>query len=189
MLTGAYYALSPISFIIVNPCNILFVLFSLKFMFSLLTICQVTTYSLSWITFRPTHHPFLPLSANYTAQYPHLFPQACLKRSYDVISGFLSLWSVTSWLCRDKIPEVAKTKVSKPNRYSLSKLRLHAPLKWHIQTPSHMSTSRCGNICISRGGKSTKIFYSSKSTITLLKFYLSTSKSTSLKIYSSKSKK
>ncbi len=37
-----------------------------------------------------------------------------------------------------------------------------------------------------RGGKSTKIFYSSKSTITLLKFYLSTSKSTSLKIYSSK---
>ncbi len=41
----------------------------------------------------------------------------------------------------------------------------------------------------SRGGKSTKIFYSSKSTITLLKFYLSTSKSTSLKIYSSKSKK
>ncbi len=40
-----------------------------------------------------------------------------------------------------------------------------------------------------RGGKSTKIFYSSKSTITLLKFYLSTSKSSSLKIYSSKSKK
>ncbi len=32
-----------------------------------------------------------------------------------------------------------------------------------------------------RGGKSTKILYSSKSTITLLKFYLSTSKSTSLK--------
>ncbi len=44
-------------------------------------------------------------------------------------------------------------------------------------------------IAYSRGGKSTKIFYSSKSTITLLKFYLSTSKSTSLKIYSSKSKK
>ncbi len=40
-----------------------------------------------------------------------------------------------------------------------------------------------------RGGKSTKLLYSSKSTITLLKFYLSTSKSTSLKIYSSKSKK
>ncbi len=44
-----------------------------------------------------------------------------------------------------------------------------------------------------RGGKSTQIFYSSKSTITLLNFYLgtskSTSKSTSLKIYSSKSKK
>ncbi len=38
-----------------------------------------------------------------------------------------------------------------------------------------------------RGGKSTKIFYSSKSTITLKELYLSTS--TSLKIYSSKSKK
>ncbi len=37
-----------------------------------------------------------------------------------------------------------------------------------------------------RGGKSTKIFYSSKSTITLITFYLSTSKITSLKIYSSK---
>ncbi len=77
MLTGAYYALSPISFIIGNPCNILFVLFSLKCMFSLLTICQVATYSLSWITFRSTHHSFLPLSANYTAQYPHKFPRAC----------------------------------------------------------------------------------------------------------------
>ncbi len=46
-----------------------------------------------------------------------------------------------------------------------------------------------GAIQTNRGGKSTKIFYSSKSTITLLKLYLSTSKSTSLKIYSSKSKK
>ncbi len=31
----------------------------------------------------------------------------------------LSLWSVTSCLCIDEIPEVAKTKVSKPKRYSL----------------------------------------------------------------------
>ncbi len=61
-----------------------------------------------------------------------------------------SLWSVTS--CIDKIPEVAKTKVSKPKRYSLSKLRLvHAPLKQLIQTRPHMSTSRCGNICIRHG--------------------------------------
>ncbi len=61
----------------------------------------------------------------------------------------LSLWSVTSWLCIDTIPEVAKTKVSKPKRYSLSKLRLcHAPLKRLIQTHPHMSTSRCGYICI-----------------------------------------
>ncbi len=59
-------------------------------------------------------------------------------------------------------------------------------------TPSRtgivIGPSRTGFV-IGRGGKSTKIFYSSKSTITLLKFYLSTSKSTSLKIYSSKSKK
>ncbi len=61
---------------------------------------------------------------------------------------FLSLWSVTSCLCIDKILEVAKTKDSKPKRYTLSKLRLcHAPLKWLIQTRPHMSTSRCGNIC------------------------------------------
>ncbi len=46
----------------------------------------------------------------------------------------LYLWSVTRGLCLDKIPEVAKTKVSKPKRYSLSNLRLcHAPLKWLIQ--------------------------------------------------------
>ncbi len=51
----------------------------------------------------------------------------------------LSLWSVTSCLCIDKIPEVAKTKVSKPKRYSLSKLRLdHAPLKRLIQTHPHV---------------------------------------------------
>ncbi len=54
---------------------------------------------------------------------------------------------------------------------------------WWNDLPTPIRNAR------SRGGKSTKIFYSSKSTITLLKFYLSTSKSTSLKIYSSKSKK
>ncbi len=64
----------------------------------------------------------------------------------------LSLWSVTSWLCIDKIPEVTKTKVLNPKRYSLSKLRLcHAPLKRLIQTRPHMFTSRCGNICVRRG--------------------------------------
>ncbi len=52
-------------------------------------------------------------------------------------------------LCIDKIPRVTKTKVSKPKRYSLSKLRLcHAPLELLIHTRSHMSTSRCGNICV-----------------------------------------
>jgi len=62
---------------------------------------------------------------------------------------FLSLWSVTSCLWIDKIPEVTKTKVSNTKRYSLSKLRLdHAPLKQLIQTPPHMSTSQCAEICI-----------------------------------------
>ncbi len=62
---------------------------------------------------------------------------------------FLSLWSVTSWLCIDKNIEVAKTKVSKPKRYFLLKLRLcHSTLKRLIQTRPHMSTLRCGNICV-----------------------------------------
>ncbi len=52
---------------------------------------------------------------------------------------FLSLWSATSGLCKDKIPEVAKTKVSKPKRYSLSKLRLPCPPKTgHSNTPPHV---------------------------------------------------
>ncbi len=62
--------------------------------------------------------------------------------------ALLSLWSVASCLCIDEIPEVAKTKVSKPKRYSLSKLGLcHAPLKRRIQTRP-MSTPQCVNICI-----------------------------------------
>ncbi len=56
----------------------------------------------------------------------------------------LSLWSVTSWLCIDKIPEVAKTKVSKPKRYSLSKLRLcHASLKHLIQKHICVMLPKC----------------------------------------------
>ncbi len=55
---------------------------------------------------------------------------------------FLSLWSATSCLCIDKIPEVAKTKVSKPKRYYLEKLRLnHALLKQLIQTCPRMSVT------------------------------------------------
>ncbi len=42
---------------------------------------------------------------------------------------FFSLWIVTSWWCIDEIPEATKTKVSKPNKYSLSKLRLPRPPK------------------------------------------------------------
>ncbi len=61
---------------------------------------------------------------------------------------FLYLWGVTSCSCIDEIPKVAKTNISKPKRYSLSKLRLvHAFLKRLIQTRPHMSTSLCGKIC------------------------------------------
>ncbi len=62
---------------------------------------------------------------------------------------FLCLWSVTSCLCIYRICKVAKFKVSNPKRYSLSKWRLcHTLLKHLIQTRPHMSTSRCGKICI-----------------------------------------
>ncbi len=47
---------------------------------------------------------------------------------------FLSLWSVTSCLCMDKIPEVAKTKVSTPKRYSLYKTRPHPHKTAHSNT-------------------------------------------------------
>ncbi len=52
---------------------------------------------------------------------------------------FSFLKSVISRLCIDKILDVTKTKVSKPKRFSLSKLRLcHAPLKRLIQTHPHV---------------------------------------------------
>ncbi len=58
----------------------------------------------------------------------------------------LSLWSVTSWLCIDKIPEVAKTKVSNQRDilyqcfFIILYQRLcHAPLKRLIQTRPHIS--------------------------------------------------
>ncbi len=55
----------------------------------------------------------------------------------------ISLWIVSSWLCIEKIPEVAKTKVLKPNSYSLSKLRLcHV----HI-TGKNCQTFLCNSKC------------------------------------------
>ncbi len=51
----------------------------------------------------------------------------------------LSLWSVTSWLCTDKIPEVAKTKVSKPKRFFIKVKTLpHLPKRAHSNTPPHV---------------------------------------------------
>uniref|UniRef100_A0A671L420 AIG1-type G domain-containing protein n=1 Tax=Sinocyclocheilus anshuiensis TaxID=1608454 RepID=A0A671L420_9TELE len=42
-----------------------------------------------------------------------------------------------------------QNRISKPKRYSLSKLRLcHVPLKRLVLTRPHISTSLCGNICI-----------------------------------------
>ncbi len=57
---------------------------------------------------------------------------------------FLSLWSVTSCLCIDKIPEVAKTKVSKPEIFFIKVKTLPRI----IQTRLHMSMSQYGHICI-----------------------------------------
>ncbi len=59
------------------------------------------------------------------------------------------LWSVASCLYIYKIHKVAKTKVSKPKRYSLLKLHLvHAFLNHLIQTRPHTSTSQCWKLCI-----------------------------------------
>ncbi len=71
-----------------------------------------------------------------------------LKGSYDAV--LFSLWSVTSWLCIDKIPEVAKTKVSKPKRYSWSKSRPATPPKMaHLNTPPHVYvTTQIWSQCI-----------------------------------------
>ncbi len=62
-------------------------------------------------------------------------------KAFDVISSFP--FSLECYkLCIDKIPEVAKTKVSKPKRYSLSKLRLchtphHAPRIKKLKRSKH----------------------------------------------------
>ncbi len=71
-------------------------------------------------------------------------------------------------------------------RCYLGRLLLYVPEDVDDELVARQSKTLHFSVC-TRGGKSTKIFYSSKSTITLLKFYLS--KSTSLKINSSKSKK
>ncbi len=63
---------------------------------------------------------------------------------------------------------------------------LNLKFKVHIELSKLCDFSKSQIGVIIRGGKSTKIFYSSKNTITLMKLYLSTSKITSLKIYSSK---
>ncbi len=63
---------------------------------------------------------------------------------------------------------------------------LNLKLRVHIELSKLCDFSKSQIAVIIRGGKSMKIFYSSKSTITLMKMYLSTSKITSLKIYSSK---
>ncbi len=60
----------------------------------------------------------------------------------DYRFSFFSLWRVTSWLCIDKIPEVSKTKVSKPKRYSLKFRLWQSRLVWkHI---------RASALCLSR---------------------------------------
>ncbi len=90
------------------------------------------------------HEP--PLYFTESTEYELLVRKHVFK---GVIWCVVTLFWVLQADCAYKIPEVAKTKVSKPKRYLLSKLRFcHAPLKRLNQTCSHMSTSWCGNICI-----------------------------------------
>ncbi len=92
------------------------------------------------------------LSPRYSASHCQ-FTNLCCCVCNTFINGviwcdfkFSFLFGVTICSCIYKLHEVAKTKVSKPKRYSLSKLRLvHAPLKRLIQ---YMSTSWCGEIFI-----------------------------------------
>ncbi len=60
-----------------------------------------------------------------------------LKGSYDVISSLPFSLECYKLFCIDKIPEVAKTKVSNPKRYSFIKVKtLPCPPKTaHSNTP------------------------------------------------------
>ncbi len=73
-------------------------------------------------------------SSQFTGIYILLFTMQIVSKQLYSIKGviwcnFKFSFSLECYkLCIDKIPEVAKTKVSKPKRYSLSKLRFcHAP--------------------------------------------------------------
>ncbi len=85
---------------------------------------------------------------NFSTTHP-LRAQAFSRGHMMRFQVFLSLWIITSWLCIDKIPEVANTKVSKPKRYSLSNVRLcHAPLNRLIQTCPTCLRHDVESICI-----------------------------------------
>ncbi len=59
---------------------------------------------------------------------------------------FLSLWSVTSCLCIDKIPEVAKTKVSKPEIFLKVKTLPRTPKMAHSNTSPHVYVTMWGDL-------------------------------------------
>ncbi len=61
--------------------------------------------------------PFITVLCHVSANGELLSKSPSLKGSYDVISSFP--FSFTSCLWIDKIPKVAKTKVSNPKSYSL----------------------------------------------------------------------
>uniref|UniRef100_A0A672MMB8 Plexin A1 n=1 Tax=Sinocyclocheilus grahami TaxID=75366 RepID=A0A672MMB8_SINGR len=77
-------------------------------------------------------------------------PKLLLRRTESVAEKMLTNWFTFLLNKFLKVSVyIAKTKVSKPKRYSLSKLRLcHTPLKRLVLTRPHISTSLCGNICI-----------------------------------------
>ncbi len=58
---------------------------------------------------------------------------------------FLSLWSVTSCSCIDKIPEVTKTKVSKEIFFIKVKTCPRPPKTAHLNTPPHVYVTMWGD--------------------------------------------
>ncbi len=86
--------------------------------------------------------------------YIYIYNWIILNHSLSLNSSKKTLWLCCLFLYKHQgltLKGWYDTKVSKPkiNFITLSKLRLcHAPLKWLIQTCPHMSTSRCGNICV-----------------------------------------
>ncbi len=86
-------------------------------------VIQERTIHLKGALKEPIHPPKTPARQRSISKRYFTTSTCCLHPLKGVIVFKLFfLFDVTSCLCIDEIPEVAKTKVSKPKRYSLSKL-------------------------------------------------------------------